>query len=1708
VVNGIKKRQVWAVVACLVLWLGSVLAGAGEDEWIPSADKLYPGKRLHAPEVVEQDYATEVLGRAWDFDQANDESAIAYRSPTAQSLSVQDGAVRFTAGAGKVRLALGHYREAGVGAGMVNLWGHGRLLVRVRQSGPGATRVSARFLRANGTETVPLSLTWRGDQDHQEVEGTDWHTLEWFVQERVRMSSDQLMREAVVLDFETAAGNRIAVDFVKLVRYVHEGWFRKTFELPDSQAVWRAIVNVGQGAKTLHVNGQEIPLPATRGASQYYSKPVDIRAYLRAGENVVGLYGKRVEAFETRNYDPFIYCDGRVWLASGVAIALNTDASWKASARAAPGWDEPGFDDSDWQPAQAAGRPSYLSGRLNAYTGPVVVEHPDARDLVFQDSAPVNIRVRLPQGFGARAGTLSWAVHEVMDKEGTLAQREAGEVADFERDDDAIVYTVSAGRLARGVYTIRAAWRSRDGRTWRRYPEPFLVVGPIPMQEVAGESYTEGLTTELEDRIDFTDPDDPHPWVESAISDSRFAADPVTEPRIVHSDGMVYRETGARRGDMYSYKFRFQHPGSFYLMELDYPDNATRGIAVCIQRPAEDIYSGSVSAPAVWTGERFPVSHEMRTLRWIQTGLDEQMTVDVVAQMDGARAAAKELRILRIEGSLPALRTRPSGERWIGLMAERGGLFGRNFGGWYFPNGDRERPVRWPIGNLKHMFDACERYVQYLRFTGQNYHMLAKMQYDEFNTPVHPRPDVPQARVNQDIRSVFMRVAEANDIRVLSSFTVSKFEALAAAHSAPSPAELAEGADTIYFVNREGQALPGFGRINWLHPAVREALFAFLEPVLAEYAAYPNWDGLNFMAYPGFSIPTWPTPDPLQMRELPCGYGDLTVDLFEQETGIDVPVDDEDPQRFAKRHAFLTEPDMRGEWTDWRNRKIAEFLAEVRDLVREYRQDAKVTQLNYVDMGHLEDYVRADLPFGQWLRETTIDPSLLRGREGLSVGRFVHATLRYWPMRQERGWAFGWTYNHAPEAIQAFARETDRISMVLHHFDEVMYRAPGASGRRRPTGGPEDWPWQGSLGPFYAQAPAAYARMPFLTGLLDDDPDTLIFGWCDSQVLTGGEQALRGFTRVYTSLPGAKFEPALDTDVRSNLVVRTAPKEAHTYLYVLNPGWWPVEGGVTLDGIHDAHVVDLATREPVELASVPGGVRVRVDLAPFGLAGFRIEDAGARVVEANGRPAAEAREHLRGIVENALRLADSPQAARAIPDTELAEQRNKLVQVQARLDEGEVAYAWQALTADWRLWEFWHDILPNAAGLRAYMVVGPFPNTRDAEAFAARGLVEENVLAGDVDFSRTYTGLAAGRKEGEVAWRSVRTAAREGVPNYLDLSKVFVPADWCLAYALVHVYAPSERDAVLSVGSDDGIRVWVNGTEVMNAYTRRKAEPGQDTAQVTLRRGWNRVLVKLENRVGGWGFFLEFLGSDEQPMPDLVYSTEEVHGGETYTYRMDGLTLAELDLRGKRLLHEPHNFTYFTFDQDGRYRSAHISRIEGVDVRVEGEQRVHTWRGRLPGMEAIEYGEQWTFGPRAVRVRTRCRVHEPVHEHTGGSYMPFYRFALRSEPFEPTAIEQVLPDGGTQALAVSAQMPERQRIWFTGHTAVSALVCKIAFGTLRVALAPTEAGAGVRPLAWVTIRRLDDGQQEWMLDCRLDYPGDHVVPAGYEAGFDIRLWFE
>lgn len=72
------------------------------------------------------------------------------------------------------------------------------------------------------------------------------------------------------------------------------------------------------------------------------------------------------------------------------------------------------------------------------------------------------------------------------------------------------------------------------------------------------------------------------------------------------------------------------------------------------------------------------------------------------------------------------------------------------------------------------------------------------------------------------------------------------------------------------------------------------------------------------------------------------------------------------------------------------------------------------------------------------------------------------------------------------------------------------------------------------------------------------------------------------------------------------------------------------------------------------------------------------------------------------------------------------------------------------------------------------------------------------------------------------------------------------------AYALINIHSPrNQSDILMGVGSDDSVKVWLNGEVVYNIFVRRRTTGIQNWFHVNLNAGNNLLLIKVCNH-GSW----------------------------------------------------------------------------------------------------------------------------------------------------------------------------------------------------------------------------------------------------------------
>ncbi len=106
---------------------------------------------------------------------------------------------------------------------------------------------------------------------------------------------------------------------------------------------------------------------------------------------------------------------------------------------------------------------------------------------------------------------------------------------------------------------------------------------------------------------------------------------------------------------------------------------------------------------------------------------------------------------------------------------------------------------------------------------------------------------------------------------------------------------------------------------------------------------------------------------------------------------------------------------------------------------------------------------------------------------------------------------------------------------------------------------------------------------------------------------------------------------------------------------------------------------------------------------------------------------------------------------------------------------------------------------------------------------------------------------------GGATWRKMPAGTDPAKPWYLDLLKALNGGEQRVAYLRTKLQWPAEQKVTLRIGSDDGVKVWVNGQLVHTNNVSRSFAPDQESATATFKKGENIILMKITQNNMPWG---------------------------------------------------------------------------------------------------------------------------------------------------------------------------------------------------------------------------------------------------------------
>ena len=312
---------------------------------------------------------------------------------------------------------------------------------------------------------------------------------------------------------------------------------------------------------------------------------------------------------------------------------------------------------------------------------------------------------------------------------------------------------------------------------------------------------------------------------------------------------------------------------------------------------------------------------------------------------------------------------------------------------------------------------------------------------------------------------------------------------------------------------------------------------------------------------------------------------------------------------------------------------------------------------------------------------------------------------------------------------------------------------------------------------------------------------------------------------------------------------------------------------------------------------------------------------------------------------------------------------------------------------------YYADKISDTTFFKDWLLLGPFPNSSDTD--------RDTFVHGDKceGFFKDYLKSSGGEKEcspaeGDAAlyeklnikrsWRFYHSPS-----NRVLLKQLYPKSVQIISYAFCKIISPDKRKMILSIGSNDGIRVFLNGEMIHSAHPEngRRITEDEDLVPIELKNGENRLLLKIENGFGGYGFILRLLRPDSPLLEKIKMRGKALtlSDGDIKTVFIDNYPFGKDHLAGyngiAELYHTAQDSNLFV----PHYAGFNLEHIFGGDsLPVIFEPRQYSMDLKKISANEVElhqsatilsHCESWTsfklVKPHYVDIRFRCVIHSP-----------------------------------------------------------------------------------------------------------------------------------
>jgi len=163
--------------------------------------------------------------------------------------------------------------------------------------------------------------------------------------------------------------------------------------------------------------------------------------------------------------------------------------------------------------------------------------------------------------------------------------------------------------------------------------------------------------------------------------------------------------------------------------------------------------------------------------------------------------------------------------------------------------------------------------------------------------------------------------------------------------------------------------------------------------------------------------------------------------------------------------------------------------------------------------------------------------------------------------------------------------------------------------------------------------------------------------------------------------------------------------------------------------------------------------------------------------------------------------------------------------------------------------------------MQQWLVLGPIPAFKD-EAKS----MDPDLQKAAFEYEQLPVEEYYDIKEGKFVNISGKTYRWEYLNNedeIVDLDKQYNGVDFAIAYACADITMANPKKVLIGIGSDDGVKIWLNGELVHQNWVARPVNQDDDLIMLNMKKGNNRLIIKVQDIQQGWSFCCRPLGEKQ-----------------------------------------------------------------------------------------------------------------------------------------------------------------------------------------------------------------------------------------------------